>query len=260
MLIEAFRLSGGVLDPPRLLEALVLLTGLAVFLRRWRLALPLQGATVALIIFFGILPGSSWLALPLETRFPINPSLPSHIAGIIALGGGERLEQSNEWGQPILSDPTPIAALLALGRRYPEAKLVFSGGLHPVGRDSLTEAEIVRKFIALLNLDDGRILYEERARNTLENALFSRELVHPQPQEQWILVTQAISMPRAVGVFRHAGWNVIAFPAGYLSRHEANLSFASGTALGLGSAAVHEWGGLFVYRLMGYTDALFPKP
>ena len=86
MLIEAFRLLGGLLDPLKLLEILVLLTGLAVVLRRWRLALPLQAATVALIIFFGILPGGSWLALPLETRFPTNPSLPSQIAGIIAVG------------------------------------------------------------------------------------------------------------------------------------------------------------------------------
>lgn len=106
--------------------------------------------------------------------------------------------------------------------------------------------------------DTERILYEERSRNTLENAQFTRDLLQPKPDERWILVGQAVSLPRAVGAFRHAGMDVIAFPAGYLSDGSAAIGFHLTQGLSLAAVALHEWGGLFVYRIMGYTDELFP--
>jgi uncharacterized SAM-binding protein YcdF (DUF218 family) len=67
-------------------------------------------------------------------------------------------------------------------------------------------------------------------------------------------------MPRAVGVFRRAGWDVLPFPAGYLSSGDGRLSAIPDLVgeLQLASTALHEWGGLFAYRFMGYTDELFP--
>jgi uncharacterized SAM-binding protein YcdF (DUF218 family) len=261
MLIESLRLLGKVIEPPAILVILVLASAGAILLKRTRLALCLQGAALAIVMLFGILPGGAWLALPLEKRFPANPPLPAHIDGVIALGGTERVLQSRASGQPIFSDVTPILTLLALGQQYPNAKLVFTGGMHPRGAPSPTEADIVHQFIHAINVDDSRVIYEARAQNTLENALFSRDMIHPNAGEHWVLVTQAISLPRAVAVFRHAGWNVIPLPAGYLTNGEGGLG-ASLDLLGelrLASAAIHEWGGLLAYRLMGYTDELFPR-
>jgi uncharacterized SAM-binding protein YcdF (DUF218 family) len=261
MLIAVLRLIERLVEPPTLL-ALLILGGLAALvLRRWRLALSLQIATAAIVIVFGLLPGGTWLALPLERRFPADPALPAHVAGIIALGGTERPTQSAAWHQPIFDDPAPIAALVALGRRYPEARLVFTGGAHTRLAPAVTEARIVRDFLTEIGSDANRVIYEDHSRNTLENALFSRTLVQPRPEETWILVTEAISLPRAVAVFRRAGWNVIPFPAGYLSSGDAGLSTTIDVQGGLRLAAIalHEWGGLIVYRLMGYTDAWFPK-
>lgn len=261
MLIELLRLLGRLAEPAALLLLLLVLSLMAALLRRWRVALLLQIIAAALLVLVGIFPGGVWLALPLEKRFAANPPLPERVDGIIALGGTERVVQSAAWGQPILSDATPIIALLTLGRRYPEAKLVFSGGMHPRNVTSPTEADIVHDFIRALNVDDSRIVYEARSRNTLENALFSRDLVHPGTDEHWILITEAISMPRAVGVFRHAGWDVIAFPAGYLSDGQGRFATPPDLLgeLRLAALALHEWGGLVAYRLLGYTDELFPK-
>ncbi len=258
MLIEVLRALGGFVDPSAVLVIAVLASAIAMIIRYRRLAMFTQGIAVAIVVLFGILPGGTMLALPLEKRFPANPPLPNAIAGIIALGGTERLSQSEAWGQPTLSDPTPIAALIALGRRYPEAKLVFSGGAAARDLPALTESKIVSDFLEELGAGGSRILYEDRSQNTFENAAFSRDLVRPRPEENWILITEAISMPRAVAVFRHAGWNVIAFPAGYLTNGEATVGIHLLKELSLASMALHEWGGLIVYRLMGYTDGFLP--
>ena len=261
MFFTLSKIFGGFANPATLLAIFTLAAGTAAFARRLHLATLLQSISVAIVVIFGILPGANWLALPLEARFPANPALPPDVAGIIALGGTERVETSATWGQPTLSDPAPIVALMNLGRRYPNAKLVFSGGLHPASDIGLSEADIVREFVNEVGADAAAFVYETRARNTYENARFSYDLVHPHPGEHWILICQAIGMPRAVGVFRRAGWDVIPFPAGYLSgsKRVAALSFDLLGGLNLAYFAVHEWVGLIVYRLMGYTDEVFPK-
>jgi uncharacterized SAM-binding protein YcdF (DUF218 family) len=259
-MIEAFRAFAVLLDPWTLLGATVVAGAIAVWFSQ-RLGAILAMTAAALVVTFGILPGAAWLALPLESRFPSDPPLPEQVAGIIALGGTERLSQSEAWKRPILNDPSPIAAMVALGRRYPQAKLIFSGGTGARRRHSITEAEIVRQFLMELGLDAGKVVYEEKSRDTFENALLTRDIVRPQPSQRWILVTQAISLPRAVAVFRHLGWDVIPFPAGYLSNGEAALDtgFHLVDGLNLASVAIHEWGGLLVYRLLGYSDELFPR-
>ena len=258
--MQILRAIDHLLEPSALLALLVLACLAAMVFRRWRLAILLQVIAAAIVVLLGVLPGAAWLALPLERRFAADPALPPRVAGIIAIGGTERTSQSAAWGQPILDDPTPIAALVALGRQYPDAKLVFAGGAHPRDASEVTEAQIVRRFLGMIGADADRVVYEDRSRNTLENALFARDLVHPQA-EPWILVAQAISLPRAVAVFRHAGWNVIPYPAGYLTADDARLSASSDLAGGLrlASLALHEWGGILIYRLMGYTDDLFPN-
>jgi uncharacterized SAM-binding protein YcdF (DUF218 family) len=261
MLADALRILGSAADPAHLLGALVLASAIAALVARRRLALLLQCGCAAIVIFVGVLPGGTWLISPLETRFPANPPLPARIDGILTIGGTERVDQSAAWGQPMLSDPTPIAAFIALGRRYPEAKMVFAGGgATRAGGAAVTEATVVRDFLAELGVDADRIVYEVRSRNTRENAVFSYDLIRPKPGERWILVAQAVSIPRAVGAFRKAGWQVIPFPAGYLTDGNAapaSLHLSSG--LDFASTAVHEWGGLFAYRMLGYADDWLPQ-
>ena len=78
-------------------------------------------------------------------------------------------------------------------------------------------------------------------------------------------------MPRAVGCFRHAGFQVEPYVAGFKwNRMWTNIEppefvhsarFAPGSdALSHFDAAAREWIGLVAYRLMGKTDALFPGP
>jgi uncharacterized SAM-binding protein YcdF (DUF218 family) len=69
-------------------------------------------------------------------------------------------------------------------------------------------------------------------------------------------------MPRAVGVFRKAGVQVLPYPVDYTTGKSATLDFVPtlvGNLARLDHAA-HEWLGLLGYRLLGCTDVLLPGP
>jgi len=139
--------------------------------------------------------------------------------------------------------------------------VIFSGGSgDPLNPDE-REAEAARPLFDLLGLG-GRIEIEAQARNTHENAVYARALAQPRGGETWILVTSATHMPRAVGCFRQAGFPVLPYPVDYLfAEGGASLSRLDfGGRLGYLGHAIHEWLGLFAYRLTGRTDTLLPGP
>jgi uncharacterized SAM-binding protein YcdF (DUF218 family) len=254
------KIIGIIIEPGNFLGLIILASTVLAFLRRMKLASAGLSVAAAIVVFLGILPGGVWLALPLEAHYPTNPPLPDRVAGVIVLGGTERPTPTAEWNQPTLSDPAPIAALVALGRQYPDARLIFTGGSGTLQRQPITEGEVVRRFLRWIAADPTRVIYEERSRNTHENATLTRDLIKPKPGERWILVTQAIAMPRAVAVFRQAGFDVIPYPAGYMTSGEPQeiLSFALSGGLTTASAAMHEWIGLLVYRFLGYSNQVWP--
>jgi len=147
-----------------------------------------------------------------------------------------------------------------LARRYPEARLVFTGGSGYVFTGELRETDVVRHVLDGLGFDVSRIAFERESRNTFENAAFSRRLVNPQAGETWILITSAAHMPRSVGIFRRAGWPVLAYPVDYRSTHELTWSPDLLSGLDALNESLREWVGLIAYRLMDRTNALFPAP
>ena len=105
---------------------------------------------------------------------------------------------------------------------------------------------------------------EPRPRTTSEDAFYSAALLKPKPSEKWLLATSALHMPRAVGCFRVAGFQVEPLYGGITRTGGPSGPFAffrtGSFALGQFDMAVKEWIGLIAYRLMGKTDALFPGP
>ena len=69
--------------------------------------------------------------------------------------------------------------------------------------EDVKETMVARRFFAEMGLDSGRVIYEDRSRNTFENAVYTYDLVKPAPGEKWILITSAYHMARSVGVFRN---------------------------------------------------------
>jgi uncharacterized SAM-binding protein YcdF (DUF218 family) len=70
-------------------------------------------------------------------------------------------------------------------------------------------------------------------------------------------------MPRSMGIFRKAGFDVEAYPVDWRMGGRGDLfSFTNSAADGLGrtEVAMREWIGLVTYRLMGRTGELLPGP
>ncbi|CAN0592083.1 unnamed protein product [Laminaria digitata] len=113
-----------------------------------------------------------------------------------------------------------------------------------------------------MGLSDRNILYEDQARNTYENALFSKKLVGDDAVlRKWVLITSAEHMPRAMGVFRQTGWNVMAYPVDYTTDGRGGLELQFRPVQGLASLnkALREWVGLLVYRVLGRTPVIVPS-
>ena len=251
------------LETPSDLLLLLLLLGLVALLSgRFRPAGSVMIFCAALMLLFVTLfPVAAWVAAPLENRFPRPKALPEHVEGIIVLGGAIDPVVTARRGIPSLNSAAErMTEFIRLAKKYPDARLMFSGGSGRLALDrpSFTEADAARLFFTEQGLDAGHILFENRSHNTYENVIFSKALAHPLAGQTWLLVSSAQDMPRSIGIFRKAGWPVMAIPVAY--KADTPNSYILGDNLFELDRAVHEWLGLFVYYLTGKTDALFPAP
>ena len=204
-----------------------------------------------------LLPVGAWMIYPLETRFPANPELPSKIDGVIVLAGAEEAALSAFWQQVELGDAAERhLAFLELARRYPEAKLVFSGGSSFVFAQASKEADVAKKLYEQLGLNVSRVTFETSSRNTFESATLSRVLMKPRFGENWVLITSAFHMPRSIGVFCKAGWRVIPYSVDHRILPDKRFKFdGNPNDLALG---IKEWIGLLAYYATGKTADLIP--
>ncbi|MEA2624706.1 MAG: hypothetical protein QOD06_751 [Candidatus Binatota bacterium] len=254
------KLFWAVVQPANFL-LLALVAGLAVRVRYPRAGRALIGFVLVACFAIASLPVGQLLSRPLEDRFPI-PSLPPRIDGIVVAGGSLVPDVSAAHGAPALGDAAErITTAVALSRRYPGARIVYSGGSAEVVGRGETEGPWARVLLIDLGVDPERLTIEAGSRNTWENAVFTERLVRPRPGESWVLITSATHTPRAVGCFRMVGWDVIPYPVDY---HTQEPMIWTGFDLRAGfdvtTAAVQEWIGLVAYRLLGRTPALFPGP
>lgn len=254
-----------VFSPTNLLVFLAVVGAGLLFTRVWRWGRTLLVAVAVAYIVCGFGPLSAMLIRPLEDRFPRPPDSMPPPAGIIVLGGAFIAEISSDRDAVTLAEEggrMTESAMLAL--RYPTARVVFSGGTRNGTDENRDEAHVAARFYEKLGVAHQRILLENHSLNTEENARFTRDLVHPQPGESWLLVTSAAHVPRAVAAFRHAGFDVVAYPTDYLTNGKPSDFWEihdnpNGGLVKL-NTALHEWIGLIVYRLRGNTDSLFPAP
>jgi uncharacterized SAM-binding protein YcdF (DUF218 family) len=263
MFFIASKTLGFFASPSNLLVCLGL-AGLLVGLTRWRrMGHGLAAASLVVLAIAGLSPLGNWLIAPLENRFPPWDASRGAPDGIVVLGGAISPELSLARGVPDLNESAErVTAAAVLARTYPEARIVYSGGTGRIIRHHGVEAEVAADLFQSIGLPRQRFLLEGRSRNTVENAEFSRALVAPKPGERWLLVTSAYHMPRAMGIFRAAGFAVEAYPVDWRSADEDVLLPFEAVSIGLRrtDTAAREWIGLVAARLAGKSTELFPAP
>lgn len=253
------------LAQPSMLLAVLLVAGVLLLATRWQRGarVALAGAAV-LVVLGGILPLSTWLMLPLENRFPRADLSGPPIDGIVILGGGEEARVATDRHAHALNMAGErMTEAMTLARKYPEARVIFTGGSANIVLGPAIEADVAATMLADLGLDPKRLKLDRQARNTFENAVYAKQIADPKPGERWLLVTSAWHMPRAMGLFRKAGFNVEAWPTDYRTAgtNDAYVPFYSPSeGLRRLDVAVREWVGLVVNWLTGQSKDLLPAP
>lgn len=100
----------------------------------------------------------------------------------------------------------------ALLRRTLQAAALYHQGVVPVlllsggaVRHSRTEASAMREAAREAGVPDGALILEDRSRNTLENALFCRPIIHDRGWGRILVVTDGYHLRRSLYTFRRLG-------------------------------------------------------
>jgi uncharacterized SAM-binding protein YcdF (DUF218 family) len=238
--------------------------GLLLLATRWaRAGTWLLAACFVGLMILGLSPIGNTLMIALEQRFPPWDASRGPPDGILVLGGAISPDVSAAHNEVALNEAAERLTVVAeLARRYPNARILLSGGTGEL-IPGASEAAFALRLLESFAIARDRILLEDRSRNTVENAVYSKQMAQPMPGERWLLVTSAYHLPRAIGVFRKVGFPVEPYPVDWRTRgpEDALLPFASvGDGLRRVDTAVHEWIGLAVYWITGRSSELFPGP
>jgi uncharacterized SAM-binding protein YcdF (DUF218 family) len=243
---------------PSTLIAIMLVAGFLLTARGKRAGLPVLFCGIALYLIAGFSPLANWLLIPLENRAEIGMAEPvDGAAGIIVLGGATSGARETGDRRVILNDAADrMIEAVRLAQQHPNLPIIFSGGNGDFFANSgqEPEAELARRFFESFKITPPRLRLEDRSRNTLENAVFTAELVQPQRDQRWVLVTSAFHIPRARALFEAQGFRIIPRPGDFRASGPQDYwqIFAKPSdGLRRLDIASKEWVGLWISWLRG---------
>ena len=255
---------GIMLLPANLLIGVALLGAILLATRFASLGRKLLIASVALLAICGFSPLGNLVLYPLESRFAPWDATRGAPDGIVVLGGSIDADLSVARGTAAVTAAAGrLIEAAALAHRYPNARVIFSGGSANLISADAREADYAVAMFESLGVSRERLAMERRSRNTQENAEFSKVIAAPKSGERWLLVTSAYHMPRSVGLFRKAGFAVEPYPVDWRTGKPADiLAFSPRAVEGLERTDIgtREWIGLAAYWLTGKIDDLLPGP
>jgi uncharacterized SAM-binding protein YcdF (DUF218 family) len=250
--------------PTNFLIGVGLLGAILLATRSGSLGKRLVISSIVLLAICGFSPLGNLVLYPLESRFPPWDATLGEPDGIVVLGGSIEPDLSAARGAAVFSGAIDrIIATAALAHRYPNARIVFTGGSAKLISADAKEADYAGAVFGSLGISKQRLTMERLSRNTQENAEFSKALVAPKNGERWLLVTSAYHMPRSVGLFRRAGFVVEPYPVDWRVGGRAGLfKFSVFAVEGLArvDAGIREWMGLAASRISGKISEFFPGP
>ncbi|MFM2281095.1 MAG: hypothetical protein RLZZ444_3326 [Pseudomonadota bacterium] len=234
---------------------------LLVLLRRVRLAVFIL--FMAVLLLFGTLFTSvgAWGLQILEARYK-RPELATNVQCMVVLGGAFDLEvTAGRGGFEVNQSADRFIETARLARRYPEARILVSGGDGSFSGTYRGDAELAGDFLSAMGVDPARLLVETRSRNTAENAAETAAILKREQLSDCLLLTSAYHMPRAMALFRAEGLSLTPWPTDYRSSGlvKLGIDFTQPTLNSqLTATAVREWLALVVAYLTGRNSELVP--
>ena len=248
------KIAGALVLPPGIFILLIGAAGLMLlYSRRWRIGI--INLIVGLALWsLSIAPMANWLMRGLESEFsfPANPSGDV----IILLGGGviNGVPDINGEAAPTYSSMKRIVAAAKLYQRL-ELPIIVTGGRVYADND-VAEATVARRFLGELGVPADRIIEEDRARDTAQNARLTAVICRQHDFSRPIIITAAYHLKRARLAYEAAGMKVTVFPAYFLGSKNAAYTprhlLPSTGALHTSVQALHEYLGIWYYRLIEF--------
>ena len=213
------------------------------------------------LVFGGSDYFSNYFLWKLEQTIPLQ--LPEKVEGIILLGGSfHQIKTAIEVNQVSLNETAERAIeALYLLNEHPNSKLIFVASSGSLNSYDPSEAKLARSFFKKFKINKNRINIEPLANNTFQESVIISEYIS-QVGGNWVLVTSASHMPRAVNLFQSRGLYeavIYTYPTGYsVDDPTFSLGYHLGN-LGIYSKLIHEYIGLLAYRLTGRTKKFWPN-
>jgi len=188
----------------------------------------------------------------LERGIPI----PAHPKGdvIVLLSGGnyDRVPDISGSGAPTEQTLARLVTAVRLQRRL-GLPILVSGGAVYTGRTP--EALVIKRFLLDLGISPQSILIEDKSRDTIENARYSKALLLQKGFSKPILVTSVVHMRRSIEAFRAVGVKVTPVPSQFVTAPGRPLLWADflpeAGGLSKTSSVFHEYLGLIYNFLAG---------
>ncbi len=220
---------------------------------------------LALVLFW--LLGNSFLTNELALWWEYPPAaIPrdsvSRVA-IVLTGGMTNAEKPTPDRRFLLDREADRAGqALLLYKTGAVQKILISGGMGslPFRANAIDdEGQMTARFLTTAGVRAEDIVLESQSRNTHENALFSARVLQkrfPASQYQYVLVTSAWHIRRAVACFQKQTITVLPFPGAFLSirRSYAPAEWLAPNEQAFADAhfLIRELAGYVMYRLAGY--------
>ena len=212
---------------------------------------------IALISF---LPIGSYLIYNIEKEYHSYIKPPEKVDGILILGGATNPLFFNEYNQISLNGSAErLVESVMIIKKFDKAKVIFSGGSGIINRPDLGHSQVAKSFYKKIGIEINQIIFEDQSRNTYENIIYSKKIANPKINENWLLITSASHMKRALLIADKHNWKLIPYAVDF--KNIKNFKFIPNLKLlknlNTFQQGSHEWLGLISYYLMGRTTKVF---
>ena len=170
--------------------------------------------------------------------------------GMMRSGEGYRTgETADRFVQPLL-----------LYKKGLVKKLLITGGnvnIKGLKIDDTQESKKVKEVLIAMGVAEKDIYLEENARNTHENATYTKKMLSPYLAEEMVLITSAMHMPRAKACYIREGIKVVVYPADIKKKDTPSgildLVIPQERNLSKFAELIREMAGFVIYKVVGFA-------
>jgi uncharacterized SAM-binding protein YcdF (DUF218 family) len=240
----------------------LLLVGALVWRKRQHIG------TICLLLALAVLmvTGNGWIAhgLARSLEWRLLPSGPMPEAqAIVVLSGGILPQEAPRQTVEFDDHGDRVFYAAELFKRGKAPLVVCTGGIVPGSTQETTHADDMFMLLRMLGVPAEAIACEGKSRNTYENAKYTYPLLKDRKVNRILLVTSALHMPRALGVFKrlYSDIEVIPAPTDFgeterkkrppLLKQMGGIVPSAGNMV-LTADVLHEYLGIVYYKLRGW--------